>query len=643
MTLSHSLPRHAGRLFAIALAGFAANALTAIVPAQAPSPAGPSSEELVRLDRYVVSAARTQQDVKTTPSSVTVISLREMNRAQITDLRAALQTAPGVNVVETGGALGSQTSVSIRGASAAHTLFLIDGIRINSEDPTNRYANILGAGGLAGLDRVEVLRGAQSILYGSSAIGGVVSLATVRGDGSPVVTLGADGGSFGTIGGAASVSGSADLRSRSGSWGPAPLHYSMSLSALSTQNDRSHNDFKQISFASRLDCDISSKLAAGVTYRAMNNDYDEPGTLHDPSTAGHAVQRFDLITVYADWHPLEAFAFRLTYGFVDSDYDWDETAYPSTMTARRNVIDWQNTWQALEQLQLVAGLNAEWSRYDNASLILDDDVRSAYLNAVATPVKNLALTAGVRVDDYNTFDAHVTWRTGLSYRIEKTATTLRANYGTGYNAPSPNYVLGGGWYEPSPGLEPEQSKGWDFGVEQDLWGNRITLGAAWFRNEFENKFDAAWNVSGYRYRNIPGATAEGVELSLAARPHQKVGVRAAYTYLNTRDDSGARLIRQPRHALVGDVNFQATPAWLIGLGATLVADRPDDTYFDASFTQYRQKMHDYALARLYSAYEVKPGLTLRARVENLFDKEYQTVADYPGLPIGVFAGIEWKF
>ncbi|MDR0902498.1 MAG: TonB-dependent receptor [Opitutaceae bacterium] len=642
MTSTHSLFRRAERLFAIALAGLAANAITAGALAQASASAG-SPDETVRLDRYVVSAARAPQDLKTTPSSVTVISLLEMRRSQITDLREALQTAPGVNVVETGGALGSQTSVNIRGASAPHTLFLLDGIRINSEDPTNRYASIFGAGGLTGAGRVEVLRGAQSILYGSSAIGGVITLDTTRGDGALTGALGVEGGVFATVSGAASASGSVDLRSAGGGWGPAPLHYSLALSALSTENDRSHNDFKQIAFATRLECDILPNLFAGVTYRSAHNDYDEPGTLHDPSTAGHANQRFDLVTLYAGWRPIEALASRLTLGFVNSDYDWDRTAFPSTMTATRKVIDWQNTWQAVEWVQVVAGLNAEWSRYDNASLILKDNVRSAYLSANAAPVKNLDVTLGVRADDYDTLDAHVTWRAGVAYRVEQTATTLRANYGTGYNAPSPNYVLGGGWYEPSPSLKPEKSKGWDAGFEQDLWDNRITVGAAWFRNDFENKFDAAWNVFGYRYNNIPGATTKGVEVSLAARPHSQVGVRAAYTHLNARDDSGARLIRQPRNILTGDVNYQATPEWLVGLGVSWVADRPDDTYFDASFAQYQQSMGDYALVRFYTSYEIRPGLTLRARAENLCDKEYQTVADYPGLPLGVFAGIEWKF
>jgi vitamin B12 transporter len=390
----------------------------------------------------------------------------------------------------------------------------------------------------------------------------------------------------------------------------------------------------------------SHSLTIGATYRHSRNDYHEAGNLHDPSTGGHADQSFDLATLYAEARPLDTLASRLTLGLVNSDYIWDRTAAPSTMDASRRVIDWQNTWQAIDQLQLVAGLNAEWSDYDNASVghKLKDNVRSAYVSANTAPVENLNLTLGVRADDYDTFGTHATWRAGVAYRVEQTATTLRANYGTGYNAPSPNYVLGGGWYVASPDLKPEKSKGWDIGVEQDLLDNHLTLGAAWFQNDFKNKFSTTSTPDFlYQYINIPGATTKGVELSLVARPLQGLSIRAAYTHLNARDNAGARLIRQPRHTVTADVNYQITPEGLAGAGVTSVIDRAEETYWDSNWMQHAQPMSDYLLARLYTSYEIRPSLTLRARVENLFDKEYQTVADYPGLPLGVFAGIEWKF
>ncbi len=596
------------------------------------------------LDEIVVSAARTPQDIKTTPSTVSVISLPEMQREQITDLRTALQTIPGVNVVETGGALGSKSPVLIRGAGSQHTLFLIDGIRMNTEDWTSSYGNFLGASGLAGLERLEVLRGAQSTLYGSAAMGGVISLETARGSGPATGTLSAGGGSFDTFGALAAIAGSGNLR---GGEGNGPLSYSFSLGGVSTANDRANNDFDQLNFSTRLEYAISDLFSAGITYRGLTSKYDEPGPTYDATQAGHVDQEVSIFTAYADWHPSTAFASRLTYGWVQNLYDWSDTLFPSNAHSTRNVIDWQNTWQTTEWLQLVAGLNAEWSRYTANNLVANDDLRSFYANVLMQPVRNLEYTIGFRVDDYDTFDTHSTWRTGAAYRIEKTATTFRANYGTGFNAPSPEYVLGGRFYQPSPDLKPEESKGWDAGIEQDLWAGRVTLGATYFHNEFTNKFDFT-HYDPLTYLIITGnmtgeATAQGVELSLSARPHDKIHTRIAYTYLSAHDDTGKRLPYSARHMFTGDINVQATQSWLIGAGLTLVAGRPDESYYDSSFNFVTQKMDNFITARLYSSYEIKNGLMLKARIENLFDKNYQPMAGYPGLPLGIFGSIEWRF
>ncbi|WP_052362379.1 TonB-dependent receptor plug domain-containing protein [Geminisphaera colitermitum] len=612
-------------------AAFAFAAFAALAPAQTAAESTTSAKPTV-LDDVVISASRTPQDVKTTPSSVSVISLPEMERQQITDLRTALQTVPGVVVPQNGGGLGSQSMVSIRGADTDHTLFMVDGIRVNTQDFTAGYSSLLGGVGLGGLDRVEVLRGAQSVLYGSAAIGGVISLQTPRGQGPASGVLSAGGGSFNTFGGSASISGSGDIAT--GRNGEGPFSYSLNLALVNTENDRDYNDFKQVSFAGRAEYALSDLFTFGVTYRAMTSDYEEPGSILSP-WPGYAELENTLATAYADWHPSDVFTSRLTYGWVQNLYSWSDSTgeYPSHST--RNIIDWQNTWQATEWLQLVAGVNAEWSRYTSSGTRMDDDLRSLYANVLMQPVRNLEYTVGFRADDYDTFDTHATWRTGAAYRIEKTNTTLRANYGTGFNAPAPQYVLGGGFYVASPNLNPEESKGWDAGIEQDIWDGRVTLGATYFRNEFTNKFSTQMVGSQYQYYNLPGeSTTDGAELSLATRPHESVRARVSYTYLSARDDNGGRLPYSVRHVLSGDVNWQATRVWLIGAGASFLAGRVDN---------YSSAMDDYVTVRLYTSYELRPGLTLKARIENLFDEGYDSITGYPALPFGAYGSIEWRF
>lgn len=606
---------------------------SAVSPAQAT--ANTASSKPVVLDDIVVSASRTPQEAKTTPSSVTVISLPEMERQQITDLRTALQSVPGVVVPQNGGGLGSQSMVSIRGADTDHTLFMVDGIRVNTQDYTAGYANWLGGAGLGGLDRVEVLRGPQSVLYGSSAIGGVVSLQTAVGTGPASGTISAGVGSFETFAGAVSLAGSGDIVS--GKNGEGPFSYALNLGFVNTANDRDDNDFRQVSFAGRAEYAVSDLFSFGLTYRAQTSDYEEPGTTSSLTDDGDASLENTLITAYVDWHPGEAFDSRLTYGWVQNIYVWDGGS-PGRST--RNIIDWQNTWQAAEWLQLVAGANAEWSHYTSSGALMKDDLRSLYTNARVEPIRNFEYTLGLRADDYDTFGSHVTWRTGMAYHVEKTRTTLRANYGTGFNAPAPQYVLGGGFYIASPDLEPEESKGWDVGIEQDFLDSRITLGATYFRNEFTNKLVATETVPGswsdpWVYSNQAGeSTTDGLELSLAARPHALVRTRVAYTYLSARDADGGRLPYSVRHVISGDINLQATDAWIVGTGASFLAGRVNNA---------STSMRDYVTVRLYTSYELRDGLTIRGRIENLFDEGYETITGYPALPFGAYGSIEWRF
>jgi vitamin B12 transporter len=626
----------------------AARAQTAPVPAPTSMPAASTPDNdatstTVQLEAYVVSAARTQQNIKLTPSSVTSLALSGLSRIQIPDLRTALQMTPGVNISETGGGIGSQSTISIRGAGTNQTLFLIDGIRMNSEDFTSDYRNFLGAAGLAGLDRVEILRGPQSTLYGSAAMGGVVSLETARGRGPASGAITLDGGSFNTIGATASVAGSSPVVINLTS-APQTLGYSAALTASRTDNDRDYNTSKQYSGSTRIEYQLADRVTAGFTYRGTRSSYEEPGSTYSP-WPGIADLNIDIATLYVDWKPLSIFNTRLIYGWIQNIYDMrNPDGTPSSYAhSTRNVVDWQNTWQALEQLQLIAGINAEWSIYDYASNDLDYSERlaSAYINAIANPVKNLELTLGVRGDDYSTFNSHATWRAGVAYRIEKSKTTLRATYGTGFNAPSPQYVSGGGYYVASPGLNPEKSKGWDIGIEQDLWHDRITLGASYFRNDFQDKFgyqyDAFWNTLTY---NIPGATTKGLEAFLYTRLIAGLNAQLTYTYLDARENNGARLIRMPRHMLATDVNCQFTKKLLVGAGFNWVADRPDESTFATPPTV---SMPGYITVRAYASCNVCKNLKLKLRVENLLDKKYDTVAGYPGLPLGAFGGVEWKF
>ncbi|MGC4072369.1 MAG: TonB-dependent receptor [Nibricoccus sp.] len=629
-----SLSRITGRLSFVIVGALAVSPLA---PAQTASPDAPRQvahlaprSPVEKLDTIVVSATRSSQSLASTPSSVTSYDLGYLKSAQVTTLQDVLDRTPGVSVVNNGGR-GSQTSVYIRGSEADHVLFFVDGVRMNSAQAG--YAGFLGAADLGGLDRIEVLRGPQSTLYGSSAIGGVILLETSATDeGEAQGVLQARAGSFDTFGAAASAHGSA-----------GPVRYSASLGYDESDNYRPDNGFKSTFYSTRVEGSPTSQILLGATVRGQDAFYDEVGSTVFGGR-GRAENRNNLLTTYAQWSPNSEFASRLTFGWHQNEYIWTDKQYgPSSNFYSRNtreILDWQNTWDATNWLRLIAGVNAEKSAYSSGGKDLDDDLKSIYLSASVEPVKNLTIDAGVRTDDYDLTERADTWRTGVAYRIEQSGTKLRATYGTGFKAPTVVNRYGSEpWYGPSPNIGPEKSKGWDAGIDQEILGDKLTASVTYFRNDFRDLIVSNFSMATFKYvaENVRRARADGTEIALTARPIDPLTIRAAYTYTNAFDTGvtpNARLPRRPRH--IGDVDgqYQITNAWLVGAGVHFEADRVLNT---------TTRLEDFTTTRIYTSYVINEAVTVKFRIENALDEEYWEVAGYPSAPRAVYTSLEWKF
>ena len=596
------------------LLAFAGAATPLAMRAQAP---------VEQLSAYVVSATRTPQDPKLSSSSITLLPLADLQAAQTVDLRTALAQTPGVVVVSSG-ATGGQSSVFLRGANSDQTLFIVDGVRMN--DRSTAYLNFLSGADLLGLDRVEVLRGPQSTLYGSSAMGGVILLETAHGGGTPAGVAEATAGSFSKFDGAIA-----------GKGGDAALGYSGSLARTTTANDRPSNEYKQWSYSTRLESQVAPAWLLGATLRGQQSDYEEPGSRLFAS-AGKVDADNHLVTAYSQWRPGADFTSRLTVAWHQRDYSFAGAYGLSRSQNTRDIADWQNTWIASPQAEVVAGVNAEQSRYTIDGARTDDHSRAGYLSTTMKPLAALVLTGGLRYDDYASAGGATTGRVGVVW-LPADGTKLRATIGTGFEAPGSDDRYGvPEWGQlPSPGLRPEKSRGWDAGLDQTLADGRVMLSATYFHNRFRDLFD--YQVTDFttfqgRIVNRARASTQGAELAANIHVGQGAGVRASYTYLDAHDDvSGARLLRRPRHAGDFDAHVQATKAWLVGAGLHVVADRVDSGGPLGSWTT----------ARLYTSYAINSGLRLKIRVENALNKAYEEVLGYAALPRGVFGGVEWRF
>jgi vitamin B12 transporter len=591
----------------------------------ATAPAADAADTEIDREELVVSASRSRNDPKYTASSVTLVSLTELDESQVVELRTALGREPGVAVVNTG-AMGSQSSIFMRGGSSHQTLLFVDGVRMN--DRSASYVNFLGGAGVDGLGRLEVLRGPQSGLYGSSAMGGVVAMDTLPvGDGAATGRVVAGGGSFGTWG--------AGLEGRGG---VGAIGYSAAVGYGETDNDRPGNAYDAWSYNGRVEfAPAESPILLGGTFRRQDGTYEEPGSTLYPF-AGVVDSANTLGTAFAELRPSDGFTSRLTAALHKRDYSFATDFGTSSTANRREILDWLNTWSASEQLEIVGGANYERSRYEVGTDTTRDEVAAGYVSAIYRPVRTLTLTASGRLDDFDSFGSAATGRVGAAWNATD-STKLRATFGNGFSAPGSDDRFGvPQWGQiANPDLQAEEVEGWDVGVDQYLRGGDVQLGLTVFRHDYRNLFEWEYvNFETYEGMTVNRARArtEGVETSLAAQITAAIKGRVGYTYLDARNETDdVRLVRRPRHLLDAEMTARLADAWIVGAGLHLVADRVDSA----------GPLEDYTTVRLFASYRASRDILLKVRLENLFDAEYEEVRGYPALPAGVFAGAEWAF
>jgi vitamin B12 transporter len=596
--------------------------LTAMsVFAVAPVNAQEESASTAILQEIVVSAARAPQEWRQTASSVSVISLEEMQVMQVPDLKSSLGQESGVSVIATG-AVGADTSIYIRGAYPHHTLLIVDGVRMN--DRAAGYGAFLGGSGMKGIDRIEVLRGAQSTLYGSAAMGGVVLMNTAKGTGGLEGDVELSAGSFETHSVGAALTGG-------GAFG-----FSLSASDFETANERDFNDYENRSYSAGVSYEIGDAFLIGATYRKQDATFQTPGSLVYYSP-GVAKTGNDLATAYVEWRASDSLISKFVVGYHQREYDWIDDWGVSEQLNERHIYEWQTAYTPSSALSIVVGANYEEATYDINENSSGDEILAGFLSGTFDVTDTLTLTAGVRYDDFETVGSAVTWRTGVAWMIGP-ETKLRATYGTGFAAPGSSDRYGvPAWNQlPNPDLRPEESKGWDIGVDQSWLGGAVALSLTYFKNEFTDLID--WVYTDYdtyagMYMNRSRATTSGVEFGVTAQPLDPWHVRFGYTYLEAEDGlTGERLARRPRHSIDASTWVNVTEAFTIGLGVRGMYDRTDSA----------GPMDDYTVARAFASYQLGQ-FAFKVRVENLFDEEYEEVYGYPSLTRGYYGSVEWSF
>lgn len=586
------------------------------------------AEEKVRVEGVVVTAARIEETAGETTSEVTVIRSEEIQAMHANLLPEVLRRIPDLNIVQTGGD-GKFTSVFLRGGDPKHTLVMVDGVKVNS--------NTVGSYDMSSLpvddiERIEIVKGAQSTIYGSEAMAGVINIITKKGEGRPKATITVEAGSQGTVNPSATVSGSTPS-----------LHYRVtagyfSTDGISTARNGSEKDgYRNGSLSWKAGARPSEQVEVELIgqYSADRSELDGydfmTGLAADaPNFVQHGIHVLlaarGKLYVRDIWEQvLTLSTFRDSLKFRDPDTDYNN----ADIVNRRHVIDWQNNLYITNSLTLTGGIEYRRENGENKGNFDETvDNKAAYLNAKLKLLSDaLVLNAGIRYDDHESFGSKTTYKVGAAYVMKDAGITLRTSYGTGFRAPSLNDL-----YYPfygNPSLKPEESTSFEAGAVKFLLKDRVSLSVTYFSQDYDNLIQS--DPRTYTAANIASASVKGIEAAVSWRASEGLDLNAGYTYLDTEDkDTGTELIRRPTHKVSAGAAYSFKD----------ISVRADFLYVGGRLDSSAGTMlSPYALVNLNGSYRMGKAVSVFIRIENLFDTEYEEAHGFGTKGRSLYGGI----
>jgi vitamin B12 transporter len=604
----------------------------------------------------VTSANLTPTILADTGSSTTVVTAEQIaQRGGQPNVAEILRGLPGVDVVRQGSP-GSATTVFLRGAGGQHTKVLIDNVPANDPiSPTRAFdfANL----SVDNIERIEIIRGPQSVLYGSDAIGGVINIITRKGQGANSGRVSAMGGSFSTANMAMNTSGSR-----------GPVYYSFGGSYFDTNgfsaSDRrmlgntEADGFQLGTLSSRVGWQPSDQFDVDVVlrYNQGYTDIDARGGNFgdDPNDSTQMQQTVVGVRLHSRNFP--GWYEQTTSYYVSDIHRGFRDPLPVGFNFFAN---YQGTTQQIDSRHTFHILDTDWignditvgglyqtevgSAQDNfggffPSTSLDDG--AVYGQEQLRIGDNWFSTVGYRSDHYNLYGANDTYRVTSLYRLPSTKTAFRGTIGTGFRAPSLSERFDP--FAGNPNLRPEYSKGWDCGIEQPLFDGTLVPSVTYFRNDFRNFID--FNPNLFTSVNYPYAQTSGVEFNTLFVLTSYSTLTTAYTYTDTEAPSiatppplgdSAPLLRRPRNKLGVVYNrrfYDNRINW--NVNCSFVGRRDDAFGFPAT----RVQLGGYSLVNTGLTYDVSRRMQLFGRVDNVLNQHYQEVYGYGTPRLSAYAG-----
>lgn len=541
------------------------------------------------------------------------------------------------------GSLGKNTVIRIRGAGPDQVQVLVDGVRVKSSTTGDFNFSTLAVGDI---ERIEIVRGPQSSLYGADAIGGVVNVVTKRGRGPLSGAVSMEGGNLETHREQVSLGGAVK-----------GFDYAFGASAYESGGQFKNDDSEQQAVNARLGLRPWRNASGTLTARYAKSSTDLP--VNDPIIATppffrldpDAQQQNELAVIGLEWtqKPVDWDEIRLRFGQTWQDRGSQDPLTPG-LDRRQTITQVNNRRRELELVNhlhvepwttLAIGLERreEWAR-SRGSFRKSVEIRSVFAQDEVKLFDRVFLSGGARVEDHETFGTETTPRAGAAVVIKETGTKLRGSWSKGFRAPTLNDLFFPGFGNPA--LEPERSQSWDAGIEQRLWEDRIRLELTFFRTSFVNLIQNVRVGGVLTPENVGRAVTSGIEFGMGIDLPKAISLGMNYTFTQGEDLTNRLPLRRlPRHRW--NATLSVTPHRVLDLFAEA---RVVSSQFEAVGFPRNEGYHRLDVGgtwRLVEKSASQPAVALTLRAQNLTDQTYSETLGFRAPGINVVVGVRTSY
>lgn len=612
------------------------------------APLAALAQEPKRVDPVVVTATPVETPAEQLGASVSVVAGDDFQTYHYPSVDEALRNVPGVEIRRSG-SYGKTSSVTIRGANANQVQVLVDGLRVKS--PT------LGQVDLSDIspdliERIEVIRGAQSTLYGADAIGGVINIITRKGKGGPIqAAVQQEIGNYDTLVSRATVHGAWKI-----------LNYALAASHLESNGQFQNDGTDANAVSARLGATLPWDSALDFIFRYNKNDVGVPvkGVFPGPQPINPIINRnarqqseTTIFSLEGKTRPVfwwesrgRLSRYENSAGFqdpVDPGVTFDFPVF-SQINVERREAEWVNSFFIGKWSTSSVGLEHRREIGENRHTFrAASETGSVFFEQQLRFFGRLFLTGGFRIEDNSIWGTTTTERGSLAFLIKETGTRLRGSAGTGFRAPTFNDLFFPGFGNPD--LQPEDSLSYDFGIDQKLWSDRLRLGLTYFQNEFENLITCCTPIPTAPFGgpfNVGRARSAGIEFTSEVDLLPNLVASLNYTYTDSENLATDRLLpREPRHRW--NIGLTWEPIARLSLFTQVHVVTEQFEPFGEVYNSGHTRVDVGGTWRILERMGLLKKLELTARIQNLLNEGYAEVRGFPALGINALAGLRASF